>query len=74
MPAELTMGTRIDMRLERDDEARLTRARFACPCGWVHRFAGKRLVGVPGAVKDHERVRPFARHDQLRLEDLGGAR
>lgn len=73
MPAELTAGSRINMRIEIDDDARLTRASFTCPCGWSTTSSGDHLV-VPEAVRAHRRVCPYAAADQLTLEDaIGGA-
>ena len=67
MPAELSMGSRISMRLDRVDDRRLTRAHFSCPCGWRESSSGVHLV-VPQAVRDHVRVCPAAQRS------LGGAR
>ena len=72
-PAELHLGSRIDMRVERDDERCLTIATFRCPCGWWTRTSAEKLL-IPDRVKAHNRVCPYLHPGQDPLfGDVGGA-
>lgn len=70
--AELTIGSRITMHVERDRDRGLTIATFRCRCGWWTRTSAQKLL-VPNRVRDHARVCPHAHPDQLDPEDAGGA-
>lgn len=71
-PAELSMGNRIDLHVERDHDRGLTIATFRCRCGWWTRTSAQKLL-VPERVRDHGRVCPHAQPDQLAIDDvLGG--
>ncbi len=72
--AHVHLGSRIDVRMELDDslEPPVTRARFACPCGWTMRSAGRFLV-IPEGAKAHARSCPYAYETQTRLDELEAA-
>ena len=66
--AELNLGSAIDVRLELDHstDPPVTRARFACRCGFVRITEAPRLK-VPRSVRSHRAVCPFAADGQLLL-------
>lgn len=72
MPAELSMGSRIEMRISRRPGGALTRAEFTCPCGWsVVSLAPQ--AWTPRTVRDHARVCREARHEPVPFAGIGGA-